>query len=94
VYLTKLIILVINNKNAALQHKYYFKENLMFQTFNETALNSYSQATRRMIDLVPHAQTRDVMQSFNTATVEFLRSTSDSVTTYNQRLLDTVQGKK
>jgi hypothetical protein len=47
-----------------------------------------------MIDFVPHAQTRDVMQSFNTATVEFLRSTSDSVTTYNQRLLDTVQGKK
>jgi len=66
----------------------------MFQTFNETALNSYNQATRRMIEMVPHAQTRDVMQSFNTATVEFLRSASDSITTYNQRLLDTVQGKK
>ena len=66
----------------------------MFQTFNETALNSYSQATRRMIEMVPHAQTRDVMQSFNTATVDFLRSTSDSVSAYNQRLLDTVQGKK
>ena len=66
----------------------------MFQTFNETALNSYSQATRRMIEMVPHAQTRDVMQSFNTATVEFLRSSTDNITTYNQRLLDTVQGKK
>ena len=66
----------------------------MFQTFNDTVLNSYSQATRRMIEMVPHSQTRDVMQSFNTATVDFLRSTSDSVSTYNQRLLDTVQGKK
>jgi hypothetical protein len=84
----------INNKNAALQHKYFFKENPMFQTFNDTVLNSYSQATRRMIEMVPHAQTRDVMQSFNTATVEFLRSSTDSITTYNQRLLDTVQGKK
>jgi len=26
--------------------------------------------------------------------VDFLRSTSDSVSAYNQRLLDTVQGKK
>ena len=84
----------INNKNAALQHKYFFKENPMFQTFNDTVLNSYSQATRRMIDFVPHSQTRDFMQSFNTATVDFLRSTSDSVNAYNQRLLDTVQGKK
>jgi hypothetical protein len=84
----------INNKNAALQHKYFFKENPMFQTFNDTVLNSYSQATRRMIEMVPHPQTRDVMQSFNTATVEFLRSSADSITTYNQRLLDTVQGKK
>jgi len=66
----------------------------MFQTFNDTVLNSYSQATRRMIDFVPHSQTRDFMQSFNTATVDFLRSTSDSVNAYNQRLLDTVQGKK
>ena len=66
----------------------------MFQTFNETALTSYSQATRRMIEMVPHAQTRDVMLSVNTATVDFLRSTSDSVSAYNQRLLDTVQGKK
>jgi hypothetical protein len=83
-----------NIKNVASPGKYFFKENHMFQTFNETALNSYSQATRRMIEMVPHAQTRDVMQSFNTATVDFLRSTSDSVSTYNQRLLDTVQGKK
>jgi hypothetical protein len=66
----------------------------VFQTFNETALNSYSQATRRMIEMVPHSQTRDVMLSVNTATVDFLRSASDSVATYNQRLLDTVQGKK
>ena len=66
----------------------------MFQTFNETALNSYSQATRRMIEMVPHVQTRDVMQSFNTATVEFLRSSTDNIATYNQKLLDTVQGKK
>ena len=70
------------------------RRSLVFQTFNETALNSYSQATRRMIEMFPHAQTRDVMLSFNTATVDFLRSTSDSITTYNQRLLDTVQGKK
>jgi hypothetical protein len=83
-----------NIKNVASPGKYFFKENPMFQTFNDTVLNSYSQATRRMIEMVPHAQTRDVMQSFNTATVDFLRSSTDSITTYNQRLLDTVQGKK